>query len=296
MVMRIPHTSRWEQSNTSLQRAAQAAAVAQEQLASGRRINVASDDPTGAVIVSQLRAEIGADEAYTRATEDARTWLTVSENALQSSVSLLTRARELVIAGASDNNTPASREALATEVEQLRDQLVGLANTKLLGRAVFGGFTDEAVTFDGTTATYVGDGADVQRRIDSAEVVVVNVDATDVFGFGAGDDVFAVLTDAATALRAGDTAALGATMLDRIAARADNVFTGLATIGARTNAVDRQESLLADRFLQLSDHAASIESVDFAEAAMEVARSKAAYEAALAATAQLNAVSLLDFL
>jgi flagellar hook-associated protein 3 FlgL len=294
--MRVPQSSNWQQANTALQQAGRAAATARQQLSTGRRINTASDDPGGAVIVSALRADIGADEAYTRATADARTWLTVSENALQTSVDVLARARELVINGANDSHSSTSREAIAIEIEQIRDQLVGLANTEFLGKSVFGGFAGSAVSFDGVSASYVGDSGAVQRRIDSREIIAVNTDGAEAFGFNAGDDVFAVLTSAAAEVRAADTATLGTSTLNRLVSRHDGLLAGIAEIGARTNAVDRQESLLADRFLQLSDHAASIESVDFAEAAMEVARAGAAYEAALAATAQLNAVSLLDFL
>jgi flagellar hook-associated protein 3 FlgL len=271
---------------------------AQQQVSSGRRIERPSDDPTGAASATRLRASIADIESFTRGIADARTWLGVQDTALQSASSLLARAKELATQAVNGGQNATSRAAIATELEGIRAQLGALANTRQNGQAVFGGFSATAVSLTPTTATYAGSGgAAVLRQVSPEQVVTVNTDGAQVFGFGAGAglDVFSALADLATAVRAGDTAAI-TTSCTTLDARADDVRNALGSVGSRSALVDGIENALGDRKLALAEQRSSIEDADPAASAIELTRAAQAYESALAAVARTSQISLLDFL
>jgi flagellar hook-associated protein 3 FlgL len=272
---------------------------AQQQVSSGRRIERPSDDPAGAASATRLRASIADIDSFTRGIADARTWLGVQDTALQSASSLLARAKELATQAVNGAQSATSRAAIATELEGIRSQLGALANTQQAGQAVFGGFTATAVQLTATTATYVGSpaGAAVLRQVSPEQVVTVNTDGAQVFGFDAGPglDVFSALADLATAVRNGDGAGIttAATTLD---ARADGVRNALGNVGSRAALINGLETALGDRKLALTEQRAGIEDADPAAAAIEMTRAAQAYEAALAAVARTSQISLLQFL
>src|SRR3954447_12203387 len=112
----------------------------QEQLSSGKQINRPSDSPTGTVSSLQLRGETRANQQYSRNADDGLGWLGTLDETLSSSSSLINRARDLTVKGLNTGaNDAQSNAALASEIDQIRDSLIGYANTKYMDRPVFGG-------------------------------------------------------------------------------------------------------------------------------------------------------------
>lgn len=253
---------------------------AQARLSSGRRINRFSDAPT----------------------DDATAWLGSQDQALQSASSLLRRARELALSAANGTVSPEGREAIASELSGLRDNLASLANTSYLGRSVFGGFQKSAVAQPvpgGPWAWSGGGSADaVLRRVAPEVTVQVNLNGQEVFGFaaGAGQDVFSVLDKLATDVRAGNTAAAVGGDLVALDARLADIFTGLATVGARTNQVEAARDTGFQRVDTIKQHRSSLEDTDIAESVMDLQVAQMGYQAVLGATARLSMPSLVDFL
>jgi flagellar hook-associated protein 3 FlgL len=173
---------------------------------------------------------------------------------------------------------------------------VSVANTRFDGRAVFGGFAANAVDATGGSVTLAGDAGEVKRRISDTAVVTVNASAADTFGFSAGDDVFAVLDDLAAATRAGDTATIGGSGLQRLLDRQQDIAQTLGGLGARANNIEQTQNLGTARRDEISAYRSSIVDVDFAEAALELTAAQTAYESVLAATARMQQTSLLDYL
>ena len=131
----------------------------QEQLASGRRLSRPSDSPVDTVAAMRLRAERKQSDQLARNIDDGMSWLNTTDQALGQTSSVLNRVRSLVLAGASSTNGPDERRAMAAEVDQLREAMIGIANTQYLGRPVFAGTQDTAAAFDPTTGAYAGNGA-----------------------------------------------------------------------------------------------------------------------------------------
>jgi flagellar hook-associated protein 3 FlgL len=221
--------------------------------------------------------------------------LSGQDNALQQASNLLQRARDLTLAAANGVESPASREAHASELDNIRTQLADLANTRVNGRAVFAGSASDAVVTAGDgTVNFTGDGFVVQRRLAPGVDVDVTVSAEDAFGFGAGDDVFAVLDRVVDAVRTGDVAA-ASTELDNIGARHRDVLDSLGTVGALQSQVDQVRAGTEQRRFDTVNQRSALEDVDFAESALELAQAQTAYQAALAAAGRLEMPSLMDF-
>lgn len=278
----------------NLQRGLGNLARLQEQLSTGRVINRPSDDPTGTTSAMRLRTSLADQAQYARNADDGLGWLTQADSALESVTSAVRRARDLALQGATASaSSPAAREALAVEVEGLRESLLAVSNTTYLESPIFGGVTGGGVAYD-ATGTYVGVAGDVTRRIASGVTVKVDVNGADVFGSGA-TSAFAELEALATALRAGDQTTINATV-DVLNARIDTVTSARTAAGTRFQRLEQAQFSAGDAKLSLDNQLSTIENADLAETTVDLKMQEVAYQAALGATSRVMQPSLLDFL
>lgn len=273
-----------------------------DKLSSGRQISRPSDSPSGTVSALQIRADLRAQERFSRGADDAKGWLGATDGALTSALPLLRRVRDLVLQGSSTgSNGPQAREALAVEVKGLREALLAVANTTYLGRPVFGGTTDQSVAYrpDGT---YVGNAVDdgaggfaggVPRRLDANTTVRADTPGPEVFG-DPDDSLFALL-DATAAHLTGDTTQLAGDLAG-IDTAMNRLTSGLASVGARYSRTELMMQTADDRALSLKSSLASIENIDLPRTVVDLQLQQVAYQAALGATAKVIQPTLMDFL
>lgn len=115
------------------------------QLATGKRVLTPQDDPTATARILDLNREVETVTQHQRNIERVKSRLELEDATLMGSVNLLQRVRELTVQAASDTLNAQDRAALGFEVEQMRDALVGLANTKdANGEFIFAGFIGNA--------------------------------------------------------------------------------------------------------------------------------------------------------
>jgi flagellar hook-associated protein 3 FlgL len=282
----------------NLQLSLSAMADMQAKMSSGKKIQVPSDDPAAASDLLRLRGEQRAQTQYSRNADDGNSWLTTIDTAIQSSVSVLRRARDLTVQGGDGALGATSREALATEVDGVRDSLLAQANTTYLGRQVFAGTSDKGAAFAtdpvGGPYTWTGtDNAPVERRVGPVTKVRVDVDGKAAFGSGTGS-VFAVLDQLATALRTpgADTSAF----IGQIDTHMNNMLTQLSGVGARQNQVTDAQSDLQTAQLTTKTQLSGVEDIDLADTILKLQSQQAAYQGALGAAAKVLQPSLLEFL
>ncbi len=296
--MRVSSLSNYLSTSQGLGTALERLQREQQKVASGKTLTRWSDDPAAASAAERYRAEEADWTTYQRSGNDALAWLGTADGALQSMSGIMTRVKQLAVSAASGSLTAASREAIAGEVEQMRNQLRDLGNTTHLGRSLFGGFASSALTNGaGGAVSYSGDGGQVQRQISPTITVAVNVDARDLFGFnaGAGQDVFSQLTDLATATRSGNTAGV-ATAQTALDSRHGDLLKGLSQIGAVANRVAMAQSTGSAALQDLAERRSNVEDVDLADAVVRLSSAQAGYTAALGAASRANLPSLADFL
>lgn len=132
-----------------------------EEVSSESKLNTASDNPVGAARVLQLAQQNAMLEQYANNITIVNNNTANTETAMESIITALTRANELVISSGNGGQTDSDRLANAQELKQLQSQIMGLMNSQdANGRYLFSG-SDSAqppyiLNSDGTYS-YQGD-------------------------------------------------------------------------------------------------------------------------------------------
>ncbi|ALE93442.1 hypothetical protein AOC05_15805 [Arthrobacter alpinus] len=254
-----------------------------------------SDNPAAAADSLAVRAQQAASAQYARNIADGTNWLAAADSAMAGVTTLLQKAKDLVLQGSNGATTQAGREAIATELESIRAELLTQANTQYLGRSIFAGNTNQGVAYTGDPLAYTGNpDSTVERRISSGAAVRVDADGAAIFGTTDGDPVFELLSKIADALRApgGDVAGqLGA--MDTAVNRA---IDGRAELGTRHAQLLRAQATNVNTAVDLENQRSSIEDLDLGRAILDVKTQELAYQAALSVTAKVLQPTLMDFL
>ena len=111
----------------------------QQQLATGRKIARASDDPAGAALALQHRKNIGFEAQMRRNIDGGLAFMNASEAALDGATESLQRARELAVRAANDTHSPDQRQAIALEFDQIIRHIAQVANTLFGDAYIFSG-------------------------------------------------------------------------------------------------------------------------------------------------------------
>lgn len=172
----------------------------QNQLSSGKKILRPSDDPVGAAQVIRLTEEIDLIAQYKKNSNVLTNSLEQEETVLGSINTAVNRARTLMIqAGTGVLNTD-DRKAIAIEIEQIRDQVFDLMNTRnATGEYIFAGYQSESPAFElnqsatGNKYTFAGDSGASEIKISNTVSIQMNNSGKDVF-----EDVFARLKSSIT--------------------------------------------------------------------------------------------------
>lgn len=126
--MRLATANLYDASIANLQRRQQALQNQQQQLTSGKRVAMASDDPTAAARAERALASIGRIDANQRALEASRNSMTLGESALGDAEELMQQARETMLSAGNASYSDAERVGLANKLQGLRNQLLAIAN------------------------------------------------------------------------------------------------------------------------------------------------------------------------
>jgi flagellar hook-associated protein 3 FlgL len=281
----------------------------QEQLSSGRQLNRPSDSPVKTVEAMQFRSELRRAEQYVRNADDGLALLGAADTALMSSVDMTRRVRDLTLQGMNGSTNAQGREAIAAEIDTIRDGLLGIANARYLDRPIFGGNTTGSVAYTlPTTAplvaeggAYLGDSGKVTRTVAADTQVEVNVTGPEVFGDGSPESpqLFQVLKGISDALRSPEGPAMKTALDDGLGAldkATDRILTTLGKVGSLFNRVDTMKNRAEDQLVSLTNSLSEVENIDLPKTIVELQMQEVAYKAALGATARVVQPSLLDFL
>ena len=158
--MRLSTSWMYQQSVNTMLNQQSALASTQNQVSTGKRINVASDDPAGAGQVLSLNHIMAANDQYSSNIDSATNRLSTEQTVLGSVGNLYDSVRSMAIQGINGSLSGSDRAGMATQLGQLRDQLVQLANTSdSNGMALFAGTSTTTTPFvkDATGAvSYAG--------------------------------------------------------------------------------------------------------------------------------------------
>ena len=263
------------------------------EVSSGKRIAHAADDPAGSGVIVTSNIAQQRYEAIRQAVGRSSDELNTAEGVLGEVSNLITRGRELAVQLASDQFTGADRAKSAHEVDGLFNTVIGLMNTELGGRYIFGGTQDDAPPFL-ANGNYVGDTGVRQVEIAPGVLEPVSLRADIALkGVNGGVDVPQVLRDFATALRNNDIAGVQSA-LDGLDKGLNQVWGARQEAGGSLNILQTSEQVSMMSRDQMKIQVASIAETDLPESASRMALANTALQATLAATASSFKLSLID--
>ena len=115
-----------------------------ERLASGLRVNRASDDAAGLAVREGFRAEISGLKVNVSNAEQATNLLQVAEGSLNEVNAILVRMRELSVQSSSSTVTDENREAIQAEFTQLSTEIDRIANATVYNeQSLLSGFGNQ---------------------------------------------------------------------------------------------------------------------------------------------------------
>lgn len=157
----------------------------QEQISSGKRVMTPADDPVASVRLLQLEQQAGKLEQFKANVTAATNSLSQEEATLDAVNNILQRVREITLEAGNGALSKADRQALAQELVQREDELLGLMNTRnARGEYLFGGFQGDTAPFSkNADGTYQYNGDEGQRfiQIGSSKQVAINDNGKNLF-------------------------------------------------------------------------------------------------------------------
>jgi flagellar hook-associated protein 3 FlgL len=157
----------------------------QERVSTGKSILRASDDPVAAVNLSVAKEQSLILEQFQRNIDAADTKLKLTDSTLQQAVNVLTRFSELITMARNGALNEEGHLAISTEMKQLKEVLLGLANTTdANGQGIFGGYNGVDRPFelkvDGSVE-YLGNRGQNNLQISENMTVATNIDGGSAF-------------------------------------------------------------------------------------------------------------------
>jgi flagellar hook-associated protein 3 FlgL len=268
------------------------------QLTTGKRVNVASDDPSAAAREVAISSQSRDCDQFLRSIASISGELQTADSALSSGVTALQQAISLGVEGANGTLSQDDRDALASQVQSISQHLMGIANLSYNGKYVFAGTADSQPPYVVTAGvvTYQGNNSVNQVEIEAGLTIAVNQPGSQLFS-AAGASVFQSLSDLATALQSSSSTTDDiANATNEVKAAYNQLNSARRFYGSTLDQLNAGQDFLNSEKLQLTQQTSDLVGVDMNQAATNLANAEVARNAALQATASVGNLSLFNYL
>ncbi len=273
----------------------------QQQLASGKRLSKPSDDPQGVSLALTLRTTSAQYNQYLRNISSATDWLQATDSALDQISTVLTRARDVALQGATGTLDRASQEALGQEIDGYLHEAMQAVNSTQDGKYLLAGlqvgpgtapFTEDS---SGTSIVYNGDASVMEREIAPGVKLGINVCGDVSVG---GDEV---LTNGLQALldmrnQLLNVGAVTAGQIDKLTTALNDVPSLRSVVGTNTQRLSDTQDALNSLQTNVTAELSQVQDADVAQVMTKLMMQESVYQAALNVGARVIQPSLLDFL
>ncbi len=283
-----------------MDQAQQAEDNALQELSTGRRVNLPSDDPAAEAAMLGENSQSAAVDQYTASSDSLTDVLNTANSTLDSVTTLLQRAVSLGVEGANGTNNQTDLNSIAEEVSGIQSQILSLANTSYAGQYLFSGTATGTAPYvadasDPTQIDYVGNSEQNQVQIGTGLSVASNLPGSSIFS-QSGANVFAALQSLVTALQSGDSSSI-ATAETSVSNSLNAVDTAQVFYGNTVNELTTNETYLSQEKLNIATYENTLVSSDTATAATDVTQAETVLNATIAAAAQINQqANLLNYI
>jgi flagellar hook-associated protein 3 FlgL len=221
----------------------------QNQMSTGRRILTPSDDPVASAQAVEIGQKMSVNSQFVDNQGNAASQLAGLESTLRTVSDLLSNVMTRAVEADSPNISDTSRQAIAADIGQSFDQLLGLANsTDGLGQHVFAGFRGDTQPYavsgsPGNRAiSYHGDDGRRQLQVETGRFMDVSESGADIFArIPQGNGQFSFSAPAVGAPANTGTGVIGATSVisgfDGSAYKLTFTAPGVYTLDVTTNGI-----------------------------------------------------------
>lgn len=149
----------------------------QQQISTGKRVNNPSDDPVAAARILKLDQELSRVETYQRNVDLAENRLAQEESALESSLDIIQRVRELTVQAGNGALSAEDRRSISSELKERLGQLADVGNTRdASGEYIFSGFQGSRQAFvQDASGSWQYQGDEGQRVLEIDDGVTVPI-------------------------------------------------------------------------------------------------------------------------
>ncbi|HTS47319.1 MAG TPA: hypothetical protein VMH05_05210 [Bryobacteraceae bacterium] len=279
----------------------------QNQLATGLRVNQASDDPEALGDIFQSRAELANLNQVSQNLTNAQAFVNAGDSSVQSAIQLMQNALSLGTQGASSSASASTQSSLATQVQSLLSQMVGLSQTQVNGVYIFSGDQSGSVPYqlDPSSATGVQQlvTAPATQQIADPSGLTFPISLTAQQIFDARDasnnptpqNVFAALNNLQLALQSGNSANL-TTAIDDVRSASAYLNQQLSFYGTTQNRITSALDLAQKFQLQDQTQLSNLQDADVTSLALQLTQQSTSLNAAMAAEAKRPTSTLFDYL
>ncbi|BAN49913.1 flagellar hook-associated protein FlgL [Metapseudomonas resinovorans] len=278
-----------------------------QQMATGQRMMLPSDDPIASVRVLRVQREEASLEQYRKNIANLSSNLSTQEANLQASSDSMLSARDLLLwAGNVGANASEDLAAIAGELETIENTIASFANVRdEEGRYLFSGTLSDrpAVTFDSATGSYTLTGNDKHRQAAVANGVLVDENVTAASIYGPGIDALNGLhemvqmlkdpaldaTDPAVRAKIEDT-------LAKLDAGHAGVLGAITELGGRQNSLTLLNSSNEEVSLVNQKTEGELSQLDYAGASIDLNNYQLSLQATQKTYLKINQLSLFGLL
>lgn len=182
----------------------------QDKISSGKNIIFASDDPVGAVQLSGMKDNLSKVNRFIENSNIALDRLLLMDSTMQAINNVFIRAKELSVQAANDIYGANDREAIAIEFDEMKKELMTLANTQdSTGTFIYAGFKTKTSPFKmdaNGLVTYSGDRGVLNLQVTESRLIETTIDGSTVFqdivtSDGISTDLFGAIDNISRSIR-----------------------------------------------------------------------------------------------
>lgn len=291
--MRVTEKMIFENSIAQTGRSRENLSQAQNEVASGTRVQHPGDDPVAAALSVGHAVDKARFSAVGQSAQRAADELNAADTALDGITTVANRAQVIATQFGNDSYNAVDRATAGVEVNGLFKEAVSLLNTTYGGRYILGGFKDNTPPFDGAGA-YVGDSNVRTVEVAPGLYQAASLDANAIVkGTNGGVDLLQTMTDLSKALQANDGTGIRAA-IDKLNASINQLAAGRTEAGmaqdAFQTAVTTAQTAASDETVKIG----KLLDADILDASTRLASAQYALNATLTAAAKTLGMSLAD--
>jgi flagellar hook-associated protein 3 FlgL len=298
--MRVSEKGRYDFTNARVERAKESNLKVMEELSTQKKINRVSDEPINLGHAIKLKGKVSATHQYTKNINYAKGLIERTESVVGGINGYLMRAKELALGMSNDTYGPESRIAVAQEMKEIINEVVGLGNSSFNGKYIFSGFRTGTPPLMGD-GTYVGDDGAAYIQVDEGQFKQINVRARDLFEANEEErlqghfDLIHGLTILRDGLEENDPTKIRR-IIDELDFHMEKVSNYQAKLGAIANSLGETEKRLDLHGELDTSNLSNLEDADVFKTSSDFKRTEAVLQSTLMASNKLLQPSLLNFL